>query len=76
MLLWKASGPTLGRRVVLASGQVAQPAFTPDGKWITYLRAQGDGFGLAAVPASGGAAVAISDLGSQIDARWRPMWMP
>lgn len=65
----------LGARIVLAQGQIAQPAFTPEGKWASYLKVSGDGFDLYLVPSHGGTPVRIPEVGSAIDARWHPVWM-
>lgn len=65
----------LGRRIVIAQGRVAQPAFSVDGKWVSYLRADGDHFRLYVTPATGGPSVAL-DTGGDLDARWRPVWIP
>jgi TolB protein len=71
-----ASGPTLGRQVALVQGRIAQPAFSPDGKWISYLQADGDGFSLYMVPSLGGTPVHISEAGNDVDALSRPVWSP
>lgn len=68
------NGPALGPGTVLATGQVAQPAFSPDGRWVSYLRAHGDGFDFFLVPSSGGSAHRVDAVPSTIDARWRPVW--
>jgi LCP family protein required for cell wall assembly len=70
-----ASGPQLRHAIVLARGEVAQPSFTPDGRWISYLRPVGDAFALYVVRATGGPSYRVSSLSNQIDARWRPVWV-
>jgi hypothetical protein len=69
-------GPHLGRLAVLDGGQVSQPAFTPDGVWVTYLRTDGDSFALYAVRATGGKPFQIDKFTGGVDSRWRPVWMP
>jgi Tol biopolymer transport system component len=75
-LIKTSSGVQLGPRRVIASGEVAQPSFTPDGKWISYLRVDGDGFDVYLEPAGGGASIKLDRIDSDLDARWRPMWLP
>lgn len=70
-----AAGPQLQHPVVLASGMVAQPAFTTDGRWVSYLRPEGDAFALYVARASGGPSYRVSSLSNQLDARWRPVWV-
>jgi Tol biopolymer transport system component len=70
-----AAGPQLQHPIVLASGQVAQPAFTTDGRWVSYLRPEGDAFALYVVRATGGPSYRVSSLSNQLDARWRPVWV-
>lgn len=70
----RAAGPVLGAPKVLAQGQIAQPAFTPDGRWISYVQADGDGFSLFLVSVNGGTPVRIDEAGSDIDSLSRPMW--
>jgi Tol biopolymer transport system component len=60
---------------VLAAGKVAQPAFTPDGRWISFLQASGDSFSTEAVNVSTGLLRSIDGVDSHIDARWRPVWV-
>ena len=67
------SGPRIGKLRVLFDGQVAQPSFTPDGRWISFLKADGDSFNLYLVPVSGGTPVKI-DTGAAVDATSRPVW--
>jgi Tol biopolymer transport system component len=66
----------LGVRKVLARGQIAQPAFTPDGKWVTYLRVDGNGFDMYAIRSTGGSTYKLGQVPADIDARWHPFWMP
>ena len=83
-VLQTPSGPQLGPPaqpghapgVVLARGKVAQPAFTPDGQWVSYLRVQGDGFALYVAPAGGGPSIRLDQVPTDVDARWHPVWMP
>jgi len=70
------NGPQLGRPVALAAGHLAQPAFTPDGRWVSYLQADGDSFDFVMVPAAGGAPQTIDSVPSSIDPRSRPVWIP
>jgi hypothetical protein len=70
-----AAGPQLQHPIVLASGAVAQPAFTTDGRWVSYLRPEGDAFALYVVRATGGPSYRVSSLSNQLDARWRPVWV-
>jgi Tol biopolymer transport system component len=67
-------GPVLGRRIAIDSGQVGQPAFSPDGKWVSYVKAAGSGFSLYLERASGGTPMRIDAAGSGIDATTRPVW--
>ncbi|GAC1508890.1 MAG: hypothetical protein NVS2B16_06460 [Chloroflexota bacterium] len=69
-----AKGTQLGARRVLARGKVGQPAFTPDGRWVSFVRAQDEGFALFVAPVSGGNALQIQDVGASVDGRWRPVW--
>lgn len=64
----------LGAAVALASGKVAQPAFSPDGRWVSYLQASGNGFALYVVSVKGGTPVQITQAGSNLDALSRPVW--
>ena len=70
-----AAGPQLQHAIVLASGEVAQPSFTPDGRWVSYLRPEGDAFALYVVRSTGGPSYRVSSLSNQLDARWRPVWV-
>ncbi|MBV9282233.1 MAG: LCP family protein [Chloroflexi bacterium] len=77
-LLQPKTGPQLNpvqQRTVIARGRVAQPAFTPDGKWISYLLADGDGFSLYLAPAGGGPSLKVGEVAGAIDARWHPVWL-
>lgn len=69
------NGPRLGRETVLATGQVGQPAFSPDGRWVSWLHSNGDDFALAMAPAGGGKPIELGAAGTGIDARSRPVWM-
>jgi Tol biopolymer transport system component len=60
---------------VLASGKLAQPSFTADGRWISYIRPQGDGFAIYARKLSGGPEVRIDNVPPDLDARWKPIWL-
>jgi LCP family protein required for cell wall assembly len=68
------NGPMLGARTVIDQGQVAQPAFSPDGKWVSYLKSDGSGFELYLAKTSGGPGIRISEAGSSIDSTTRPIW--
>jgi LCP family protein required for cell wall assembly len=68
------NGPVLGARTVIDQGRVAQPAFSPDGKWVSYLKSDGSGFGLYLAKTAGGPGVKISEAGSAIDSTTRPIW--
>jgi LCP family protein required for cell wall assembly len=68
------NGPTLGARTVIDAGRVAQPSFSPDGKWVSYLKSDGSGFSLYMERASGGPSIRISEAGSSIDSTTRPIW--
>lgn len=70
-----AGGARLTGQRVLATGKLAQPSFTRDGKWVSYLRPSGDGFKLYAARTTGGPETAISNVPSDIDARWDPIWI-
>lgn len=74
-LLDSRTSPRLGPVRVLAQGQVAQPAFTPDGSWISYLQAEGDNFILYMVPSKGGTPQRIAEAGSNLDALAHPIWV-
>jgi LCP family protein required for cell wall assembly len=74
-LIRSGTGYALGPGVVLASGRVAQPAFAPGGRWVSFLQAQGDAFSLYLAPAAGGPATEISAAGSGLDATSRPVWI-
>jgi len=67
-------GPQLRQITVVARGAVGQPSFTRDGRWISFLRPQGDAFSLFVVPATGGGEQQISAIPNVIDGRWRPVW--
>ncbi len=69
-------GWALGPGHIVAQGEVAQPAFTPDSRWVSYLQADGNGFSLYVVPAAGGQATRLSDVGSDMDSLSRPFWIP
>lgn len=60
---------------VLATGKVAQPSFTPDGRWVSYMRPEGDGFSLFVRRVSGGREVRLDAVPSDVDARWDPVWI-
>jgi Tol biopolymer transport system component len=68
-------GPVLRDRRVVARGKIAQPAFTPDGRWVSYLQADGSGFSLYLVPVRGGQAFKVAAAGSGLDATSRPVWV-
>ena len=70
------SGPQLRNQVAIAGGEVGQPAFSPDGRWVSFLRANGDQFSLYIVPSRGGPAVKIGEAGDNLDATSRPVWAP
>jgi LCP family protein required for cell wall assembly len=72
----RRSGPTVAAQRTLVQGQIAQPAFTPDGRWVSYLQVDGDGFSLFLVPAMGGTPMKIDEAGSDIDSLSRPVWAP
>ncbi|MGH2442572.1 MAG: LCP family protein, partial [Chloroflexota bacterium] len=74
-LHYRAGVPSLGPPVVVARGEVAQPAFTPHGKWISYLQVDGNGFSLYLVSTQGGRAARLSSVGSQFDSLSRPVWI-
>jgi Tol biopolymer transport system component len=61
---------------VIDRGEVAQPAFTPDGRWISYLKADNSGFSLYLAPVNGGRPIKVGQAGSNVDARTRPVWAP
>jgi LCP family protein required for cell wall assembly len=71
-----ASADSLTAQTLVAQGQIAQPAFSPDGRWISYLQADGDGFSLYMVPATGGTPTRIGEAGVDIDSLSRPTWAP
>lgn len=68
------NGPVLGARTVLDSGKVAQPSFSPDGRWVSYLKYTGSAFQLFVVRSTGGAPRLVPTAGSGIDATVRPVW--
>jgi LCP family protein required for cell wall assembly len=70
-----AAGSQLQHPIVLARGSVAQPSFTSDGRWVSYLRPEGDAFALYVVRATGGPPYRVSSLSNQLDGRWRPVWV-
>jgi LCP family protein required for cell wall assembly len=74
-LIRSGSGFTLGPGTVIASGKVAQPAFSPGGRWVSFLQAQGDSFSLYLTPAAGGPPTEITAAGSGLDATSRPIWI-
>lgn len=74
-LVKTSNGFSLGRSTVLATGQVAQPAFTPGGKWVSYLLGSGNSFSLYIAPSGGGPSTQISAAGSNLDATSRPIWI-
>jgi LCP family protein required for cell wall assembly len=69
-------GPRLSGWRVLARGKVGQPAFSADGRWVSYLRTEGDGFALYARRIAGGPEVRLLNVPSDLDARWTPIWLP
>jgi LCP family protein required for cell wall assembly len=69
------TGPRLRNQKVIQSGEVAQPAFTPDGRWISYLQADGDGFSIYLEPVNGGPAIKLDEAGTGVDAISRPVWV-
>lgn len=71
-----SSGPALAGQHILATGHVAQPSFAPNGRWISYLRTDKDGFYAYLVSSRGGPPVRLSDLSASVDARSRPLWLP
>jgi Tol biopolymer transport system component len=73
-IIHSVHGPVLGPRRVIDSGRVAQPAFSPDGRWISYVKADGTGFAIYLERTSGGAAFRVDAAGSGIDATTRPVW--
>jgi Tol biopolymer transport system component len=75
-LVTTKNGPQLQNQTVIASGEVAQPALTPDGRWIAFLQADGDGFSLYVERSSGGPAVKLGEAGTGVDALSRPIWVP
>lgn len=72
---WARGAPRLGTVTVLARGDVAQPAFTPDGKWVSFLRRAGDSFQLYLEPSRGGALEKVSTVSTHVDAQSRPIWV-
>jgi hypothetical protein len=62
--------------VPLVQGEIAQPAFSSDGKWISYLQADGDGFSLSMVPSAGGTPIRVGEAGNDLDSLSRPVWAP
>jgi len=70
-----SKGPQLGPRNLIARGEVGQPSFSPDGRWISFVRAREDGFALYVAPANGGRAEQVPVLGASLDGRWRPVWI-
>jgi Tol biopolymer transport system component len=69
------AGPHLRGERVIASGEIAQPAFTPDGRWISYLQADGDGFSIYLERSTGSASVKLDGPGNGVDAVSRPIWV-
>jgi LCP family protein required for cell wall assembly len=70
-----ATGAALSNQRVLATGKLAQPSFTPDGRWVSYVRTDGDRFTLEARTVGGGPEVRVPNVPSDIDARWDPIWI-
>jgi serine/threonine protein kinase/Tol biopolymer transport system component len=61
-------------RIAEAGDKTGQPFFSPDGRWIGFLAAQGRGqFRLRKVPAEGGLAVDLAEIsGNPMGATWGP----
>jgi LCP family protein required for cell wall assembly len=70
------NGLRLADSRVLATGEVGQPAFSPNGRWVSFLQADGDGFSLEVERSTGGPAATISQVGTGLDASSRPVWGP
>jgi LCP family protein required for cell wall assembly len=68
------AGLRLAHQRVLATGQVGQPAFSPNGRWVSFLQAAGDGFSLQVERSTGGQSATISQVGTGLDASSRPVW--
>jgi LCP family protein required for cell wall assembly len=69
-------GPRLRDQKTIASGEIAQPTFTPNGRWISYLQADGNGFDIYLMPAQGGPSMRLGEAGTGVDATSRPVWIP
>lgn len=61
---------------LLAAGQVAQPAFTRDGRTVSFLRVDGDNFRMYLADPRNGSVRRVAGLPGDVDARWRPVWIP
>jgi len=70
------NGPQLRDQKTILSGEIAQPAFSPDGRWISYLQAEGDGFSIFMKPLRGGPPQKLDQAGTGVDAISRPIWVP
>jgi polyisoprenyl-teichoic acid--peptidoglycan teichoic acid transferase len=68
------TGAHLGHPTILATGQIAEPAFTPDGKWVSFIQADGSGFSLYLERSTGGTHFHVAAAGSDIDSTSRPVW--
>lgn len=75
-LIQTKSGAQLRGPKVIATGRIAQPAFTPDGRWVSYLLADGDGFSIHLERAGGGPSLTLRQAGTGVDALSRPIWAP
>lgn len=68
-------GPTLVDFKVLAGGRVGQPAFTPDGRWVTYLSMDESGnSSINIVSTKGGTPSSLSNVDSGVDVWSHPLW--
>lgn len=67
-------GPQLRDQRVLASGKIGQPAFSPNGRWISFLRANGGGFTIELTKLKGGGEITLSEAGTSVDPTSRPIW--
>lgn len=75
-LIQTKAGPQLQGARVIATGRIAQPAFTPNGRSVSYLLADGDGFAIHLEPVQGGPSVTLTEAGTGVDALSRPIWVP
>ena len=70
------NGFAIRDKKVIATGEIAEPSFTPDGRSISFLQADGSGFSIYLESSRGGAVMKLDAAGNGVDAISRPIWVP